>query len=159
MEALSKQMFQTHGLSEQDAFVLAGMLKYDATNDGLRVFPSQKHADSAFNHGWMDRVLNAVAKLQVREQAGKMEPSFTISNAELEAMTGHTALLNQIQEEDKRIEELLASGRKERAEGFLKCNKCQSKEVDVEQKQTRSADEPMTLFALCTKCGTRWTMK
>jgi DNA-directed RNA polymerase subunit M/transcription elongation factor TFIIS len=41
---------------------------------------------------------------------------------------------------------------------FIKCRKCKSDHVDVEQKQTRSADEPMTLFCQCRQCGTRFVM-
>jgi transcription elongation factor S-II len=50
----------------------------------------------------------------------------------------------------------------ERSEGpsnFIKCGKCKSGDVDTEQKQTRSADEPMTIFCLCRKCGNRFTMQ
>lgn len=43
--------------------------------------------------------------------------------------------------------------------GIFSCPKCKSKDVDTEQKQTRSADEPMTIFCACTRCQTRWTIK
>jgi DNA-directed RNA polymerase subunit M/transcription elongation factor TFIIS len=43
--------------------------------------------------------------------------------------------------------------------GLFSCPKCKSKDVDTEQKQTRSADEPMTIFCACTRCQTRWTIK
>lgn len=42
--------------------------------------------------------------------------------------------------------------------GIFKCSKCGSFDVDTEQKQTRSADEPMTVFCKC-RCGARWTLK
>lgn len=41
---------------------------------------------------------------------------------------------------------------------FITCFKCKSNAVDTEQKQTRSADEPMTLFCMCRSCGARFTM-
>jgi DNA-directed RNA polymerase subunit M/transcription elongation factor TFIIS len=41
---------------------------------------------------------------------------------------------------------------------FIQCRKCKSSEVDTDQKQTRSADEPMTIFCQCRKCGTRFRM-
>jgi transcription elongation factor S-II len=34
--------------------------------------------------------------------------------------------------------------------------KCGSSKVSYMQKQTRSADEPMTVFIQCQKCGNRW---
>ena len=36
------------------------------------------------------------------------------------------------------------------------CRKCKSKECTYYQLQTRSADEPMTTFVSCIKCGARW---
>lgn len=38
----------------------------------------------------------------------------------------------------------------------LKCGKCGQKKVSYSQAQTRSADEPMTTFCVCTVCGNRW---
>ena len=42
------------------------------------------------------------------------------------------------------------------SKGIFQCPRCQSYEVDTEQKQTRSADEPMTIFCHCTKCDKRF---
>ena len=36
------------------------------------------------------------------------------------------------------------------------CGKCKSKRCSYYQLQTRSADEPMTTFVTCIKCGTRF---
>ena len=41
-------------------------------------------------------------------------------------------------------------------EGLLQCGKCKSKKTTYSSMQTRSADEPMTVFALCLACGNRW---
>jgi DNA-directed RNA polymerase subunit M/transcription elongation factor TFIIS len=40
--------------------------------------------------------------------------------------------------------------------GIFSCVKCKSFDVDTEQKQTRSADEPMTIFCTCNVCGQRF---
>jgi DNA-directed RNA polymerase subunit M/transcription elongation factor TFIIS len=40
--------------------------------------------------------------------------------------------------------------------GLFSCPRCKSQDVDTEQKQTRSADEPMTIFCQCTKCNLRF---
>jgi len=40
----------------------------------------------------------------------------------------------------------------------LRCRRCGSSDVAWEQKQTRGADEAMTVFCTCTKCGLRWKM-
>lgn len=36
------------------------------------------------------------------------------------------------------------------------CGRCKSVKTTSTQKQTRSADEPMTVFVLCMNCGNRW---
>ena len=36
------------------------------------------------------------------------------------------------------------------------CGRCKSTKTTSSQKQTRSADEPMTVFVLCLNCGKRW---
>lgn len=41
----------------------------------------------------------------------------------------------------------------------LRCRRCGSGDVSAEQKQTRGADEAMTLFCTCAKCNLRWTMR
>jgi len=39
---------------------------------------------------------------------------------------------------------------------MFKCNKCGKRETTYYQLQTRSADEPMTTFHTCCRCGNRW---
>jgi transcription elongation factor S-II len=41
-------------------------------------------------------------------------------------------------------------------EGVYKCSKCGEKRTTQHEMQTRSADEPMTLFIRCVNCGNRW---
>ena len=41
-------------------------------------------------------------------------------------------------------------------DGPHKCRRCKSRKTAYHEKQTRSADEPMTTFVLCAKCGNRW---
>lgn len=40
--------------------------------------------------------------------------------------------------------------------GLFKCFRCRSTKTTHYQKQTRCADEPMTVFVQCTNCGNRW---
>lgn len=39
---------------------------------------------------------------------------------------------------------------------LLKCGKCRESKCTYFEMQTRSADEPMTVFVLCNNCGNRW---
>jgi len=36
------------------------------------------------------------------------------------------------------------------------CNKCKSKQCTYYEMQTRSADEPTTVFVTCLNCGKNW---
>ncbi len=42
------------------------------------------------------------------------------------------------------------------AEGVLQCGKCKSFRTYSFQRQTRSADEPATLYVTCAECGNKW---
>ena len=42
------------------------------------------------------------------------------------------------------------------AESLIQCKFCKKNAVSYTQKQTRSADEPMTLFYACSACDRRW---
>jgi DNA-directed RNA polymerase subunit M/transcription elongation factor TFIIS len=41
-------------------------------------------------------------------------------------------------------------------DGAFTCSKCKSKKTSFYEMQTRSADEPMTVFIQCINCGKRW---
>jgi DNA-directed RNA polymerase subunit M/transcription elongation factor TFIIS len=41
-------------------------------------------------------------------------------------------------------------------DGLFKCGKCRSMKTSYYQMQTRSADEPMTVFVSCLNCGKNW---
>tara|TARA_Y100000741_G_scaffold357348_1_gene335112 strand:- start:504 stop:1250 length:747 start_codon:yes stop_codon:yes gene_type:complete len=41
---------------------------------------------------------------------------------------------------------------------LFQCGKCKQYTVKTVEYQTRSADEPMTVFCNCTTCGNRWKM-
>lgn len=41
-------------------------------------------------------------------------------------------------------------------DGALVCRQCKSRKTSYTELQTRSADEPMTVFAVCHDCGKRW---
>jgi len=41
--------------------------------------------------------------------------------------------------------------------GILQCFECKSHFTKYVELQTRSADEPATIFAQCSECGHHWT--
>ena len=42
--------------------------------------------------------------------------------------------------------------------GALVCRRCRGDNIAIQQKQTRSADEGMTIFCKCDTCGAQWRM-
>ena len=48
------------------------------------------------------------------------------------------------------------SPRPSAGKSLFACVQCGSTDVQTRQMQTRSADEPMTVFCACLKCGKRW---
>jgi len=150
MERISRQMFEERGLESQVAFLLASKLKYGSYSPS---YVSHKHDQSKQYLAWLDRVLHECAKLEVT-----LEPNPTFD--QLSKQTGHQEVLDGIQREEDKIKELIAISKSERSKGFLPCKSCKSTDsVKIDQKQTRSSDEPMTLFALCESCGFQWTVK
>lgn len=41
-------------------------------------------------------------------------------------------------------------------DGMLQCSKCKSKKTTYTELQSRAADEPATVHAVCLNCGKRW---
>ncbi|AUF82608.1 putative transcription elongation factor TFIIS [Tetraselmis virus 1] len=61
---------------------------------------------------------------------------------------------------DKKRERDAAYGAKPRANtSMYQCRKCKSRECHYYELQTRSGDEPMTIFITCLDCGNRWRME
>jgi len=155
-EHISRAMFEERGLKSTEAFLLASKLKYGSYANS---YVSQKHDSSNCNNAWLDRVLSECAKLEVLRDAQQNiheDAEFT----KLAEFTGHADVLRGIQKEEGKIQELISIVKSERTRGFLACKSCKSMDsVQIDQKQTRSSDEPMTLFALCDACGFQWTVK
>ena len=59
----------------------------------------------------------------------------------------------------KLIEIKKANGIDPNAGGEFTCSKCKSNKTSHYEKQTRSSDEPMTVFVQCLNCGKRWRMR
>jgi DNA-directed RNA polymerase subunit M/transcription elongation factor TFIIS len=49
-------------------------------------------------------------------------------------------------------------GPEDDVEGVVRCSRCKSSDIRWDQKQTRGADESMTVFFECKNCSKRWKM-
>jgi len=61
---------------------------------------------------------------------------------------------------DKYIKKLKATDENNKVfvSNMFKCHKCKARKFHVTMAQTRSADEPMTIFAKCLECGNAFSI-
>ena len=60
-----------------------------------------------------------------------------------------------MEKQSKRVESLFTN-QIEASTDMFKCKKCKSKRCTYYELQTRSADEPATIFVTCLDCGKNW---
>ena len=63
----------------------------------------------------------------------------------------------ELAEKQFQREQRLLEGNKANATDKFYCARCHKRECTYYELQTRSADEPMTIFIQCVNCGKRWT--
>lgn len=63
----------------------------------------------------------------------------------------------QMVDRQAKREKIQLEGDFSRATDRWQCNKCKKRKCTYYELQTRSADEPMTIFIHCLNCGNRWT--
>lgn len=86
-----------------------------------------------------------------------LEGEFSIT--ELPSMTSYEMFPeNWFSLKDKLLqrEQKILEGNKSRATDQFKCRRCNKRECTYYELQTRSADEPMTIFITCLNCGKEW---
>ena len=62
----------------------------------------------------------------------------------------------KIMDEKYKRDKMLYEEKHEAMTDAFKCGRCKSRECTYYELQTRSADESMTTFITCLKCGNRW---
>ena len=60
-----------------------------------------------------------------------------------------------VEERDRRYK-MMFEVREDEITGVFQCGRCKSWKTKHTEAQTRSADEPMTVFVMCYKCGKNW---
>jgi transcription elongation factor S-II len=76
-------------------------------------------------------------------------------NAEIQKLRD-SRLLDWEQQNESKINEMCGIKGDLLSASLFTCSRCKSVKTTSTQKQTRSADEPMTVFVLCLNCGKRW---
>jgi len=94
-------------------------------------------------------------ELRARLLAGSISPHWIVQAHPRELFPG---LWDEVYERVayKAMRKVLSSDAASAPDGAFTCRGCRSKKTVFTQMQTRSADEPMTLFVHCLNCGKRW---
>ena len=64
----------------------------------------------------------------------------------------------QLLDEKYKRDKILYEAKPEAMTDQFKCGRCKKRQCSYFEMQTRSADEPMTVFVTCINCGKRWKM-
>lgn len=93
------------------------------------------------------------ARLLERLQEGEFEPHKVAFMTARELYPEHWQLLS---DEQMKRENTMLEGDKEGGSDMFKCKKCKKARTKYYEMQTRSSDEPMTIFIRCLNCGHNW---
>jgi len=85
-----------------------------------------------------------------------------ISAAQLCTMSVQELASKELNEQRKKLADEATKrtmiARNECTTDQFRCSRCYKRECTYTELQTRSADEPMTVFVCCINCGHRWKM-
>ena len=96
--------------------------------------------------GLVERIKNGIVKTR---DVAKLKPNELWPGGPWDQ-----AICKQQQKELER--ELVKKELEAEIQGAFQCRKCKSWRTKHFELQTRSADEPMTVYVSCVNCGTRW---
>lgn len=123
------------------------------------IFNEFKNTDMKYKNRVRSRVLNLKdpknPKLRESVRLGLISPD------RLATMSADEMASDELKElRAKFTKEAIDDHQMARREGaktsLLTCGKCKKNNIVYSEMQTRSADEPMTVFAFCQECGHRW---
>jgi len=119
------------------------------------------HNDGRLYEEGIRRVVFALARNTSWMQRYDAETLASLDEYTLAQGTPMEGWFDKLEKRRQRQEQLLADGvttNEDPGTSSLKCGRCKSTCINIEQKQTRGADEAMTVFATCEKCQLRWRM-
>ncbi len=92
-------------------------------------------------------------RLLMRMKEGELK---MMDLARLEDMELFPENWKRLQDQQLVREQKLLEGKAAAATDMFKCGRCGKRETTYYELQTRSADEPMTIFITCVNCGKKW---
>ena len=122
---------------------------------------------------WSIKIFVSIYLANIRKIVGNLDSSSYVNNTELmnryknreitiqelssmDYYDLYASKWKEAIERQKMIEKLQLEGNKSMATDQFLCRKCFKRECTYYEMQTRSADEPMTIFINCLSCGNNW---
>ena len=138
------------------------MCNLDISN--AREMEATIHASSLSDEGYTDKIQQIVHNINAHAKLYSIGNQIVcMTNSELSQGPLIENIENEARQRQQRFEAMLQNKYEQTndtsCKSTLKCRRCGSSEVQVEQKQTRGADEAMTVFCTCSVCSNRWTMR
>ena len=121
------------------------------------------HSVSSDYYFYVDELKRCALNIHINRNNARPE-ALTASNSECIQGSLLETIYNT-EKERRRVFETMLQEKYEsiddvkNCDSSLKCRRCNSVEVTWEQKQTRGADEAMTVFCVCSTCNLRWTIR
>ena len=136
----------------------------DAQWDACVSIESAAHAIATTQTAYLDKMRQVIFNLRSNPKLlNHGEQIVVLSDTEMAKGTVIEDIRNQTLHRQHRFDQMLQEKceliNDQSLKGMLKCRRCGSNDVSWDQKQTRGADEAMTVFATCSKCNNRWTMR
>lgn len=122
------------------------------------------HASSSSHEMYKDKSLQILHNLKMRPNLLEAGANIVcMTDVEMSQDTIIANIENETQLRRARFDSMLQNKYDQMSDAAyrstMKCRRCGSEDVQVEQKQTRGADEAMTVFCSCSRCSNRWTMR
>lgn len=124
-----------------------------------KIFEKNKQTNPKYKAQVRSRVFNLKDKknpsLRENVLCGVIKPE------KLAIMTSEEMASDDVKKQRERfvkegIDDSMLTIKKGTTTNLLKCGRCKKNDCTYHEMQTRSADEPMTVFVLCNFCGNRW---
>ena len=139
------------------------LFEYNQDWDKARDIESAVNSSSTSLTTYTDKISQIVFNLKQNTNLISIGTDIVIrSDEEMAEGTIIQDIKMEAKKQNMRFEQIIQENydkvNREKYRTTLKCKRCGSSDISWEQKQTRGADEAMTVFCTCNKCSQRWVM-
>ena len=122
--------------------------------------------NTKFKQIYVNKVMSIYANIKKKSYIGNKRLLNRLKDGEfkpedlafLDAQTMFPEHWKELIDEKYKRDKILYEVRTEHATDIYQCGRCRKRMCTYYELQTRSADEPTTIFVTCLNCGKRWKM-